>query len=137
MSIQQLGTLKVGVSSASVTVSTDVFAATYKRSYNLVEKPANFGTNRITQVAGSFQDELVVSYEASNGAAASAGPALDQIVQYAVFSGTQTLYFEFTPDVTGQKVTGTMTVAEYEMGGAAGELRRREQTFPVLTSTIS
>ena len=138
---QLTGTVKFGVSSADVDVSSDVYSCNFKRTYNGVEKPATFGSLRATTVAGSFSEELVVEY-VSQGMGASAG-TLDGLVNHVIFNtGTNTLYYEFTadggsPSSSNPKITGTVSVLEWEHGGTAGELRNISQTFPVLTSSIA
>lgn len=138
---QQTGTVKFGVSSANVDVSNDIFSCSYKRTVDGIEKAATFGSLRKTTVAGAFSDELVVEYE-SQGYGASAG-YLDALINHVMFTtGTSVLYFEFTPDggtasVSNPKISGTVSVLEWEAGGTAGSLRTRSQTFPVLTSAIA
>ncbi|MEQ1872969.1 MAG: hypothetical protein ABL953_04515 [Ilumatobacteraceae bacterium] len=77
----------------------------------------------------------------SNNYGASAS-YLDALVNHAVFTGSQVLYYEFTPDggaaaPANPKISGTCSVLEWEAGGAVNELRKRSQTFPVLTSAIA
>lgn len=139
---QLQGTVKFGSVSADTDVSADVFACTFRKTYDEIERPGTFASGRKTKVAGNFSEELVVSF-ANSGTHAASG-ALDALIQNAVWAATPstTLYFEFRqfPEAVGAtnpKITGTCSVLEAVKGGEVGSLRQTDITLPVLTSNMS
>lgn len=140
--IQREGIIKFGLTASTVTVATDVHAATLKRTFDAVEIRGTFANSRNVTKPGNFTDVFTVKYDNDGSQSAT---SLAGLVNQACWGATPSsiLYFEFVQDLgdavgtNNQRFTGTVSVMEAIKGGEVGALREHELAFPVLSLTIA
>lgn len=139
---QLQGQVKFGTAANSLTsVAVDVFACTFTRTCNSIERPGTFSNPRNTTYAGTYNETIEIEFAS---AGEYSGTTLAGMINTAVLAATPTnlLYFSFNQSeeanaTTNVQVTGSVSVLEAKLGGEVGTLRRVTLTLPVNSSTFT